>query len=239
MTARSGTVAQVAGLLAIAFTVLLIAGIAGNVPLIVVMLLVGIATPFVASLCDVQFGQWWMLPAVLTATFCVSLAVLTAARHTGTVTWTLPLVLFAVISLAALLSRMTKRRCALCHRRLGPHAITFGCPRCGLEVCDEFCWNFEHRRCRMCEENRVPILPAQSQWWDRQLGPRVQHGRCQLCMASPEQSDLRSCGHCHRPQCRDCWDQTNGECSRCGWTMPNLPKSLETVAVHLPVHMER
>jgi hypothetical protein len=239
MTARSGTIAQISGLLAIAFTLSLIAGIAGSAALIAATVLIGVATPFVAYFCDINPVRWWILPTVLSVTFCVALVVLATTRHIGAFTWALPALLFAVIAIASLLSKMAKRRCALCHRRLGPHAITFDCPRCGLEVCDESCWNFEHRRCRMCEENHVPILPAQSQWWDRQLGPRVHQGRCQLCMASPEQADLRICSHCHRPQCRDCWDQANGECSRCGWTMPNLPKSLETVAVHLPAHLEQ
>jgi hypothetical protein len=180
-----------------------------------------------------------VLPAALTATLLAALGVLASIRGISTLLWCMAIALFGITSITAVVIKITRRRCTLCHRRLVPHAITFNCPRCGLEVCDEFCWSFDHRRCRMCEENHVPVLPAQSQWWDRQLGPRVLHGRCQICMASPEQADLRSCGHCHRPQCRDCWDQTNGECSRCGWIMPDLPQSLKTVAANLPAYLEQ
>jgi hypothetical protein len=54
----------------------------------------------------------------------------------------------------------------------------------------------------------------------------VNQGRCQICMATPDKADLRCCGHCGRPQCRDCWDQANGQCSRCHWTIPDLPENL-------------
>jgi hypothetical protein len=49
-------------------------------------------------------------------------------------------------------------------------------------------------------------------------------------MASLEQADLRHCGRCRRLQCRDCWDNLNGECARCGWTIPELPESLQWIA---------
>jgi hypothetical protein len=238
MTVRSGTLAQGAGLLAIVLTLFFLAGIAGLTVLGIATIVIGVAAPFLAYVCDIHPRRWWTLPLSLAVVSLFALGMLAVTRPIGAILCGLPLILFAIVWGTSVVSEMTKRRCSLCHRRLGPRAITFDCPRCGLEVCDESCWNFEHRRCRMCEENRVPILPAQSQWWDRHLGPRVQNGRCQLCMASSEQADLRTCGHCRRPQCRDCWDQANGECTRCGWTMPDLPKSLEAVAVHLPAHLE-
>ncbi|HEX3437320.1 MAG TPA: hypothetical protein VHT24_11180 [Pseudacidobacterium sp.] len=238
MTGRFDTTTQKIGMLALAFTIFLVATLAGFAALAVAVILIGAASPFLVQALDMPSRPWWLLPTSLTAALLAALGVVVAIHQVSAEWWILPFVLFAVISGTSILSNMTKHRCALCHRRLGPHAITFGCPRCGLEVCDDSCWSFEHRRCRMCEENHVPILPSQSQWWDRYLGPRVQQGRCQLCMASPEQSDLRGCGHCHRPQCRDCWDQNNGECSRCGWVMPNLPEPLKTFAVHIPAQME-
>jgi len=120
----------------------------------------------------------------------------------------------------------TRRRCALCNRRLGSSALAFECPRCFLVVCADACWDSEHLRCRLCEQNHVAILPAEPRWWDRQLGARVSQGRCQICMATPDRADLRCCGHCGRPQCRDCWDQANGQCSRCHWVIPDLPEKL-------------
>jgi hypothetical protein len=120
----------------------------------------------------------------------------------------------------------SRRRCALCDRRLGSSALAFECPRCALEVCADACWDSSHLRCRLCEQNHVSILPPEPRWWDRQLGARVSQGRCQMCMATSDKADLRCCGHCGRPQCRDCWDQANGQCSRCHWTIPDLPENL-------------
>src|SRR5262245_47573802 len=73
----------------------------------------------------------------------------------------------------------TRHRCALCNRRLGSSALAFECPRCSLVVCADACWDSEHLRCRLCEQNHVAILSAEPRWWDRQLGPRVSQGRCQ------------------------------------------------------------
>jgi hypothetical protein len=72
----------------------------------------------------------------------------------------------------------------------------------------------------------VPVLPTGDKWWTKVAGPRSGHGRCQICLGSAEQMDLRICPHCRRPQCRDCWDFSNGECQRCGTALPDLPASL-------------
>jgi hypothetical protein len=234
-----GTKAQCTGLLALVFSVFLIASLAGLPVLAAIILLTGTAAPFIMQRLDWKKQLWWVLPLSLAVTLLLALSILSAIRTVNILFWCLPIFLFATTVITSQLIKLTQRRCKLCNRRLGPHAITFNCPRCGLEVCDEHCWKFEQRRCRMCEENHVPALPAQNQWWDRQLGPRVFNGRCQICMASPEQADLRTCGHCRRPQCKDCWDQSNGECSRCGWTIPNLPQPLKTIAANLTVHLEQ
>jgi hypothetical protein len=126
----------------------------------------------------------------------------------------------AIIEVAHLRSK----KCGLCGRRLAGE-VSFRCPRCPLVVCDR-CWLFGFFRCRLCEENRVPIFPSDSRWWDRQFGVRLAYGRCQLCMTPAEEVDLRACRSCGRPQCRDCWDASNGQCSRCHWIVNDLPQAL-------------
>jgi hypothetical protein len=140
--------------------------------------------------------------------------------------WWAPAAAAAVTCSWLVYQTQNRRRCSLCNRRLGSSTLAFECPRCTLLVCADVCWDSDHLRCRLCVQNHVAILPAEPRWWDRQLGARVNQGRCQICMATPDQSDLRCCGHCGRPQCRDCWDQANGQCSRCHWIIPDLPEKL-------------
>lgn len=140
--------------------------------------------------------------------------------------WWAPGAAGAVCGLWLIYQTQTRNRCALCNCRLGSSALAFECPRCFLMVCADHCWDSDHLRCRLCEQNHVAVLPAEPRWWDRQLGARVSQGRCQICMGTPDKADLRACGHCGRPQCRECWDQANGQCSRCGWVIPDLPERL-------------
>lgn len=143
--------------------------------------------------------------------------------------WLGPLLACAASLGIAGVQRIDSRRCGLCNRRLGS-GITFTCPRCELVVCDS-CWVFERTRCQLCEQNHVPIFSPDGRWWDQQLGPRTPHGRCQLCMRPAEEADLRACRHCGRPQCRECWDAANGQCSRCQWTLEDLPESLKAFVI--------
>ena len=125
-----------------------------------------------------------------------------------------------------LVVNLPRIRCALCTVRLGPHSLTFQCPRCGLAVCEKSCWNFESLRCRLCDQNRVPIFSANGRWWDRNFGKPTTHGSCQLCRESPDKAELRSCGRCGRAYCRSCWDYQNGHCRRCNWCVAELPERL-------------
>jgi hypothetical protein len=227
--------AQKAACFALTVTILLICSISGTWIAVTAAILIGASAPFFARCFDLQPKRWWPLPLFLALASGLVTSVTYAFRPFAGMLWGIPALIFLVSLSSGAIARMTQNRCNLCHRRLGPQEVTFTCPRCGLIVCDENCWSFDHRRCRLCEENGVPILPSVSQWWDRQLGPRVQQGRCQVCLASPEQADLRLCTHCRRPQCRTCWDHTNGECSRCGWVLPELPEPLKEIAVHLPL----
>lgn len=230
---------QQAACLALISTVLLVFAITGTWEMLLSTVILAAVAPFLARIFYLQLKRWWSLPLFLAISSAVAISI---AYFIHPFPWWLgstPALAFVTSTGAGALARMTQNRCGLCHKRLGPHEVTFTCPRCELVVCDENCWSFEHRRCRLCEENGVPILPSMSQWWDRQLGPRATQGRCQVCMASPEKADLRICSHCRRPQCRECWDQTNGECGRCGWTLPELPESLKEIAVHLPMQGKR
>ncbi len=137
--------------------------------------------------------------------------------------------------LCVYVQRRSSARCGLCNRRLSPGDLQFACPRCGMHVCDETCWSFEHRRCQLCLEQRVHLLPTEEQWWMRVTGPRAKHDRCLVCRGAADQVDLRACPHCRRAQCRDCWDFSNGECQRCGSALPDLPASLaNTVTTAVP-----
>jgi hypothetical protein len=163
-----------------------------------------------------------LFPTLSSAAGVLSLSLLPAGARE--VFWAAPLLAGLVASVFVVARRASAARCALCSRRLGD--VAFGCPRCGLRVCDT-CWQFEHLRCRVCEQNHVPVF-VDPKWWDRELGPRVTVGRCQLCLTptDTDDTDLRVCRNCGRPQCRACWDAANGECRRCGWTVANLPPAL-------------
>jgi hypothetical protein len=127
-------------------------------------------------------------------------------------------------------NRVRNRQCALCKRR-ELNGVLFKCPRCGLEVCENGCWNFEHLRCELCLELNVPILPPDARWWNRQFGPPFKGGHCQLCLVDGTENPLRTCPRCGRPQCTSCWDTANAQCKRCGWIAQELPESLGSYVV--------
>ncbi|NYF78662.1 hypothetical protein [Granulicella arctica] len=192
--------------------------------------LIGLLGTFAARFFSLLERPAWLLPLLLGGCSLLGIGITSLEHPLSSLSWlAAPLTILASGTIVVL-QTLNRRRCGLCTRRLSPGALTFTCPRCALVVCDESCWSFEHRRCQLCVEHRVPLLSAQKQWWDRTLGPEATQGRCQVCMASFEQSDLRHCGRCRRLQCRDCWDNLNGECARCSWTIPDLPDSLQQIA---------
>jgi hypothetical protein len=137
-----------------------------------------------------------------------------------------PVLAFAVSGAVVLVPWRSRLRCALCGHGLGS-GVWFRCPRCGLAVCDRDCWDFDNLRCRLCQQNSVPMpVFTDINWWNQQLGPRLTQGRCQLCLASGSEADLRVCRNCGRPQCRACWDAANGRCNHCRWLIPDLPPLL-------------
>jgi hypothetical protein len=181
---------------------------------------------------EVDLENKWILGTEPAAASLVSTAILYlgSVRGTDLRLWFAPLAALAASGVILGIRAMRSERCGLCNHRLG-RGVAFPCPRCGLVVCEQNCWVFEQSRCRLCEQNRVPAFPPDGRWWDRQFGPRSPHGRCLICMTAADQADLRACGKCGRPQCRDCWDYANGQCSRCQWTVADLPEPLRAYAV--------
>jgi hypothetical protein len=170
---------------------------------------------------DSDLKHWWGSALLAFATSAVGIGIcFLAARSSNPVILIAPFLSGGVAALWHLLTSEDSRRCDVCNRRLT--AKFFDCPRCGKIACEQHCWNFEGCRCRRCEETNVPVLSGERTWWDRHMGPRIRQGRCQLCMASAEKADLRTCQQCGRAYCRSCWDAVNGQCRRCLWIIPGL-----------------
>lgn len=148
--------------------------------------------------------------------------------------WWAPAVAGAAALVWWVVSNGLGQRCHLCNRWLRRSVVSFECPRCGFVVCER-CWEFDHLRCRLCKQNHVPVFSPDARWWDQHLGARAIHGRCQICLTTGDQVDLRSCGRCRRQQCRECWDNANGECSRCHWLVDDLPATLRPYMLKTPV----
>ncbi len=116
--------------------------------------------------------------------------------------------------------------CPLCKAAVGRDA-SFACPRCNRVVCARpSCWSSRHLRCTSCLELEVVLFPTQTDWWARNLGPRVTKGVCDSCFEEGYEADLRACGQCPLLMCRRCWDHHNGRCTRCQWTVGELPPGL-------------
>jgi hypothetical protein len=205
--------------------------------------LLGLAAGLVCGLClpvfalillrffQAELPEAWVKVLLPAASSSLAAALIFFVRERqAPLMWLAPLLSLALSLAIAGTVRWRSRRCGLCDRRL-EHSAGFACPRCGLLVCDTSCWVFERSRCRLCEQNRVPVFTPEGRWWDRQFGPRSEHGRCQLCMISAQEADLRACKKCGRPQCRDCWDSANGQCNRCQWTVEDLPESLRAYMI--------
>lgn len=219
--------------------------LAGCFFLVLVQLLAAFIRPVVGMVCgavlpvffvlllrffQVEIEPAWLDVVIPTASSLLGVALGFFSRAEPAPLLFLAPLLACAISIAMVgIRRMRSRRCGLCNRRLGS-GVSFACPRCQLLVCDS-CWVFERTRCRLCEQNRVPIFTPDGRWWDQQLGPRTAQGRCQLCMTPAGEADLRACRNCGRPQCRECWDAANGQCSRCQWTMEDLPEALRAYMI--------
>jgi len=141
--------------------------------------------------------------------------------------WMAPLLAALPTSVAALVTGMRGRKCQLCRSSLRG-LLSFSCPRCHLVACEN-CWQFERDRCRLCEANQIPLFPVDILWWQQRFGSQVHGGRCALCLRSADGRVAQwACAGCGHSQCRPCWDDNNGQCSRCGWTIPDLQADAST-----------
>ena len=221
--------ALLAGLLVLTGSLQFAFGIAGAPFALGGALLLGAGMTLLWLQLDLPSSRLWLPPLLLSSVVLLVSLILELAFRSSFAEWFCALVTAAGsgTTMAVVLSH--RIRCNLCNRRLGGGDLTFRCPRCTQTVCEQTCWNFEHRRCQLCLEQRVSLLTLESAWWTRGAGPRMALGRCQVCQAGAGEADLRACPKCRRPQCRDCWDFGNGECSRCGAALPDLPPSLTRV----------
>ncbi len=221
--------ALVAGLLALTFSLQFGLGVLGAPFALVGALLLGIGVTLLWQYFELPATRPWLPLLLVTSSVFISTLVLELAYRPIFAEWftAAAALLGSGATLAITLSHSS--HCNLCNCRLASRDLTFRCPRCSQQVCEQTCWDFEHRRCRLCLEQRVPILPLETSWWTRVSGPRMAHGRCQVCQTSAEQDDLRACPKCRRPQCHSCWDFLNGECGRCACALPDLPVALGNV----------
>jgi hypothetical protein len=217
--------------------------------LVPVQLLGSLAGPWISAVCGLGIGglafplvaffhlkalPWWVAPLLASSSSLAGVVVVGFARSgLPPEMWVGPVLAGVVASAVIAIERRQARRCKLCNHHLGAAGVAFTCPRCGLLVCED-CWVFELSRCQLCERNHVRILSPDARWWDRQIGPRSEFGRCQLCLKTAEEADLRSCRNCGRSQCTECWDAVNGQCNRCQWTIEDVPESLRVYLIHSP-----
>lgn len=225
MNTRS--IVTLAGMSFLLLLVQLVAALVSPAAAIVCGVVVALAAFGLLHFFEVELEPAWIatLAPVVSSALGIAIIYFLVAGKQDPILWLAPVAGLATCGCIQAFRRSGSRRCGLCNRRIG-RGVSFQCPRCGLLVCEQNCWVFGQCRCRLCEQNRVPFFPTDGRWWDRNFGPRAYYGRCQLCMATPEKADLRVCGKCGRPQCRECWDFANGQCSRCQWIVEDLPEPL-------------
>jgi len=187
---------------------------------------IGAFSLVLSGLLGVRFRSWWFSVALVSAASLLGVLVCYVGdpERASWMLWLAPLAASTTAELLLLGQMVSSKRCHLCRRRIGPGG-SFGCPRCGLRVCER-CWSFQGYRCRLCEQNKVPIFGPDARWWEGQFGLPVKSGRCRLCLTPAAEAQLRACGRCGRAQCQGCWDHANGRCTSCGWLVADLPPQL-------------
>jgi hypothetical protein len=165
----------------------------------------------------------WLPPLVAVATSLLGLVFGGAGSDTTypPMFWMAPLLAAFAPGALALGIVMRGKKCQLCRAPLR-WLLSFSCSRCQLVACEN-CWQFERDRCSLCEANQISLFPGDISWWRQRFGSQVHGGRCVLCLRNEDGRVAHwactACGHSH---CRSCWDDNNGQCSRCRWIIPSL-----------------
>jgi hypothetical protein len=187
-------------------------------------LLCGLIVWLAPKLLALAFDSLWPLPltALIASLLGVACSRIVGQADMGHLAWLAPVLAAAPSGSPALASLVRSERCGLCKRTLRT-MLSFSCPRCSLHVC-EYCWEFGRERCKLCDENHIPLLPVESAWWLDRFGERRLTGECSLCRTSAGASHTPQwgCGGCGHNQCAACWDDNNGVCARCGWVIPEV-----------------
>jgi hypothetical protein len=203
----------------------LIGALYGPVPGVLLAIGLGVAASVAARFLALGLERWWALTLLAAGSSACGVALPMFAERTQWGMLLFPVIAGSIACIIALALSGGAPRCASCNRAM--KETSFECPRCGQTVCDQSCWNFQSSRCRACEQNKVPILSREPAWWERNLGRRIPKGKCQICLTTAVEADLRACQQCARPYCRDCWDASNGQCVHCLWTAAELPARLQ------------
>ncbi|WP_446743870.1 hypothetical protein [Silvibacterium acidisoli] len=189
--------------------------------------LCGIVVWLAPKLLAISFDDLWPLPLTALAASLLGVACCRIVGQTnmGYLMWLAPLLAMLPTGIPAVVWLARGQRCGLCKRALR-NVLAFSCPRCSMHIC-EYCWEFGRERCRLCEENHIALLPAESAWWIDRFGERRAAGDCSLCRTSAGATHTPQwgCGGCGHNQCVSCWDDCNGVCSRCGWVIPDVEDS--------------
>lgn len=165
-----------------------------------------------------EIEKFYLLPIVAAVASSCGLGFAIAGSDVATphIAWMAPLLAALPAGMTALATGMRGRRCQLCRMPLR-RLLSFSCPRCHLVICEN-CWQFERDRCRLCEANQIPLFPIDISWWQQCFGSQLHGGRCTLCFRAADGRVAQwACIGCGHGQCRSCWDDNNGQCSRCGW----------------------
>ena len=232
MNGRLERAAMLAGVFILLLSAQFCACLAGGAASIIGAMLLSVAATWLWHRFDLPAGGVWVQPLICSVAVLLSVALTEVTLRPDFFAWFSPLAAALGSGVTLAILRRSEQHCSLCNRPLALHDVVFSCPRCKQQVCEEVCWQHDYRRCRLCLEHRVSVLPLDEGWWLRNAGPRTMHDRCTVCRAAPNQADLRNCPKCRRPQYRDCWDFHNGECQRCGTALPHLPASLTITVTH-------
>jgi len=181
---------------------------------------------------EVELGRWCLILLAPALAVMAGVASVEAASPDLFVCLFAALSAFALSAIVSVRLFSARRSCALCNSSITSCQLAFRCPRCGMVVCEKTCWKFDSLRCQLCYQNRVPIFPADSRWWDQNFGKSSRQGRCQLCLTSPVNLDLRLCGRCGRPYCRACWGHQNGCCGVADGSLPTCRRHCKTTCFH-------